>query len=78
MSPFALSADELFRDVEEGKLSTYQFGNNVAKHHFCNQCGIYAFHETMRMPGHFRVNLACIDEINTFTLPFDVFDGASL
>jgi len=78
MSPFALSKEELSYSVEGDALSTYQFGNKIAKHHYCNHCGIYTFHETMRMPGHFRVNLACIDVIDTFVLPFEVFDGASL
>ena len=65
-------------EVSGDSLATYQFGTKVAKHHFCNQCGIYTFHQTMRKPGHFRVNLACIDEVDIYNLPFDVFDGASL
>lgn len=76
MSPFTIADQTLKRQGEA--LSFYQFGSNVAKHYFCNNCGIYVFHETMRQPGYFRVNLGCINDINTFDLPFDVFDGASL
>ncbi|MAM70961.1 MAG: aldehyde-activating protein [Gammaproteobacteria bacterium] len=76
MSDFVIAPDELSRSGET--LSFYQFGTNVAKHYFCNNCGIYVFHETLRMPGHFRVNLGCIDEIDTYELSVKVFDGASL
>jgi len=30
------------------------------------------------MPGHFRVNLGCVDSIDTFSLEADVFDGKHL
>ena len=76
MSPFTIADSALKRQGET--LAFYQFGSNVAKHYFCSNCGIYVFHETMRQPGYFRVNLGCVDEVNTFELPFDVFDGASL
>ncbi len=56
-------------------LSLYQFGEKTAKHFFCRHCGIYTFHETARFPGKYRVNLGCIDEIDSVNLPFDVFDG---
>lgn len=78
MSSFVLAPDELKIKADEGALSLYQFDSKVAKHYFCNKCGIYTFHETVRMPGHFRVNLGCVDSVNSVELPFDIFDGASL
>lgn len=78
MSTFVLSPEELLLDAQEGALSVYEFDSKVAKHHFCNKCGIYTFHVTMRKPGHYRVNLGCLEDLDTFSLPFDVFDGASL
>ncbi len=59
-------------------LSSYQFGNKVAKHYFCNQCGNYTFHETMRKPGYFRVNLGCVDGVESFELDREVFNGKEL
>lgn len=47
-------------------------------YHGSCHCGIYTFHETARMPGHYRANLGCIDEIDTFSLEFDLFDGKHL
>lgn len=78
MSPFTLAPDELNITVKNDALGLYQFGNKVARHYFCKTCGIYPFHETMRKPGHYRVNLGCIDVVDTFELKVDVFDGKSL
>ena len=78
MTPFTIAPENIKIRVHGDALSTYQFGTGVAKHHFCNKCGIYTFHETMRVPDHYRVNVACIDNINSLELPVKVFDGASI
>lgn len=78
MTDFFIAPTELNINAEKGVLGLYQFDSKVAKHYFCKTCGIYPFHETVRKPGHFRVNLGCIDEIDTESLDIDVFDGRSL
>lgn len=78
MSPFLIAKEELHVNIKNSVLETYRFGSNIAKHHFCKVCGIYPFHETFRKPGHYRVNLGCLDEVDTFTLDYELFDGASL
>ena len=78
MSMFTLSPEELVIDAGSGVLSLYQFDSKVAKHFFCKTCGINPFNETLRMPGHFRVNLGCIDEIDTDNIEIKVFDGKNL
>ncbi len=78
MSGVMLAQDELTIDAEDGALSLYQFGTQVAKHYFCNRCGIYTFHETVRKPGYLRVNLGCIDGIDPLAVDIQVFDGANL
>lgn len=78
MSSFMLSESELVRGIEGDALATYSFGSKVAKHHFCNQCGIYPFHQTLRKPGFYRVNLNCIDGIDLQALSLTKFDGANL
>lgn len=65
-------------EADEGTLGLYQFGAKTAKHFFCNKCGIYPFHETARKAGHYRVNLGCVEGVDTFALAFDVFDGKHL
>ena len=78
MSREAIPADRLKIDAEDRALGLYQFGPKTAKHYFCKRCGIYPFHETARLPGHFRVNLGCIDGIDALSLEADVFDGKHL
>lgn len=78
MSGFTVAAGDLRIETEGGQLATYQFGQQIARHHFCSRCGIYPFHETLRQPGHFRINLGCVDGVDPLALPFDRFDGAAL
>lgn len=78
MSSEAIPADKLVIESREGALGLYQFGKKTAKHYFCKKCGIYTFHETARVPGHCRVNLGCVEGIDTFSLEADVFDGKHL
>jgi hypothetical protein len=75
MSSEVIAPEKLTVDMEDGALGLYQFGNKIAKHYFCKHCGIYTFHETVRKPGHFRANLGCLEDVDVFALPFDVFDG---
>jgi len=78
MSTFMLAPEDIHISDPEKALSTYEFGTKVAKHHFCGRCGIYTFHQTLRKPGHYRVNIGCLEGLDSINLPFDVFDGASL
>jgi len=78
MSSEVISPEALDIQVEEGALSLYQFGDKTARHFFCKNCGIYTFHQTVRKPGHYRVNLGCLDGVDVFSLDADVFDGKHL
>jgi hypothetical protein len=78
MTGFTVAPDEIDIEAQGDCLATYQFGTHIAKHHFCRKCGIYPFHQTVRKPGHYRINIGCIDGVDSLSLPFDVFDGASL
>lgn len=78
MSTELIPAAKLKIDAAAGSLGLYQFGVKTAKHYFCKTCGIYPFHETFRKPGHYRVNLACIEGVDTFALEAEVFDGKNL
>jgi len=78
MSSEVYGPAQLTFQAAEGALGCYQFGSGVAKHYFCTRCGIYPFHETVRKPGHYRVNLGCVDGVDSLTLPTQVFDGKSL
>lgn len=78
MSDFTLAPEEFNIKENNNSLGLYQFGSKVAKHYFCKTCGIYPFHETMRKPGNYRVNLGCINEMDTNDLKVEIFDGKSI
>lgn len=78
MTPFTIAPEDLEINAKGDSLATYEFGSGVAKHHFCRKCGIYVFHQTMREPGRYRVNVGCIEEINSLQLPVETFNGANI
>lgn len=65
-------------DTDADALGLYQFGIKTAKHYFCKHCGVCPFYETARKPGHFRVNLGCVEGVDPFALDCEVFDGRHL
>ncbi len=78
MSPEAIPLDKLKVEAQPTDLGLYQFDSKIAKHYFCKTCGIFTHNEMMRMPGHCRVNLGCIDDLDTSHLEVIVFDGKNL
>jgi len=58
-------------------LGTYQFGTQVAKHHFCTVCGIHAFTRPRAAPDLYTVNVRCLDGVDLATLGDRIrkFDG---
>jgi hypothetical protein len=78
MSPQPVPPEKFHIDAEAGALGLYQFGAKTARHYFCTRCGIYPFHTSSTVPDHYRANLGCVEGIDTFSLPFDVFDGKHL
>lgn len=76
ISPYTIKKENLI--IKEKALTFYQSDKTRAKQYFCKECGIHTFNESATKPGHYRVNLGCIDEIDLFKLEYDIFDGASL
>ena len=56
-------------------LSLYQFNTNIAKHHFCKNCGIFVFSNRRFDPEGIAINLGCIDQINTFEIESQYADN---
>lgn len=79
MTDFVIPPDELKIEIKDNSLSVYDFDDKTAKHYFCNKCGIYTFNQTFRVPDHYRVNLGCIESIDTTAMTnVALFDGKSL
>ena len=54
----------------EELLKFYQFNTNVAKHFFCNTCGINTHNQRRSDPNTFGINVGCLDGIS----PKDLFE----
>lgn len=78
LSDFVIERPDIEFTDKQGSLTRYQFGTGVAKHFFCSLCGIFTHVETRLNPGSIRVNLGCIDGLDVFGLPYEVFDGDSI
>ena len=59
-------------------LATYRWNSRVARHHFCNRCGIYVFHRKRGAPDHFGVNIFCLEGFDADALPVRQTDGATM
>ena len=78
MSTEAIPAEVLKIEADPDNVGLYEFDSKVAKHYFCKKCGIYTHNEMLRIPGHCRVNLGCIEGLDTSGFEVTVFDGKTL
>lgn len=63
----------------EDSLTLYQWNTKTAKHYFCKTCGIYTHHQRRSNPNEFGVNVACLEDIDPFSLgDIHVLNGAAL
>lgn len=56
-------------------LNCYQFNTKVAKHYFCNNCGIKPFYQPRSHPDCWSINARCIDSISSYNLQIKGFNG---
>lgn len=64
----------------EEHLVTYQFNKHHIDHRFCNVCGVQSFSYGHDGNGNYMyaINLHCLEDIDSYTLPVQDFDGAGL
>lgn len=74
MSARYFEPDEI-RVESRDALTCYRWGDRLVEHWFCRFCGVYTFHNPVATPGRYRVNLGCIESIDTSSLQIDVVDG---
>ena len=59
-------------------LRLYQFNTRVAKHYFCDVCGIYTHHQRRSRPDQYGYNVGCLEGVNPCLLPeVPVSDGVN-
>ena len=59
-------------------LGLYEWNAHIAKHHFCNICGIYTFHRKRVTPDYFGINVHCLNGIDISSIPVIKTDGANM
>jgi hypothetical protein len=67
-------------EVIEGEdlLTLYQWNTHLARHFFCQRCGIYVFHRKRSAPDHFGVNVFCLDGFDHASVPVRATEGANM
>ena len=61
----------------EDVLTTYTFNTGIAKHTFCQICGIHPFYRPRSHPNDFDVNVRCLDGDVLDQFRIQPFDGAN-
>ena len=59
----------------EEYLSTYTFNTGVAKHLFCNICGVKSFYVPRSNPDGYSINVRCLDPGSIEKVRITKFDG---
>lgn len=78
LSNFVVEPKNIEIGDSEGFLNCYQFATGVARHYFCSNCGIAPFVQTRLNPGCYRVNLGCVEGIESLSLKEIFYDGTQL
>ncbi|MGJ8562163.1 MAG: GFA family protein [Alphaproteobacteria bacterium] len=63
---------------EESALTEYNWNTKIARHFFCNTCGIYTFHRKQAQPDHYGINIFCLDSFDTALIPTRGTEGISM
>jgi hypothetical protein len=86
MSPRYIPADDFEQLCGKESLTLYQFGDKDVSHYFCKTCGISPFSVVTGLPATYagpaklndrRVNLGCIDGLDSLGLEINLIDGRS-
>ena len=66
--------------IIEGKdaLTLYQWNMRIARHFFCQVCGIYVFHNKRAAPDHYGVNVRCLTDVSLEDAPHRATDGKDM
>lgn len=59
-------------------LTLYQWNMKIARHFFCDQCGIYVFHNKRAAPDHYGVNVRCLSGVALDDAPIRATSGLDM
>lgn len=66
-------------EIISGKeaLTTYRFNTGIAKHTFCETCGVQPFYLPRSDPDKIDINVRCLDGVDIATLTPRKFNGSN-
>lgn len=71
-----IAPESRFPLLEVGdRLTTYAFNTGVARHLFCDTCGVKSFYRPRSNPDGWSVNANCLDDADSLDLLIEAFDG---
>ena len=70
--------EALCGDQGEDRVTEYRWNSRVARHYFCNRCGIYVFHRKRAAPDHYGVNVRCLESIDMASIPVRATAGIDM
>lgn len=71
-------ASSRFRLLDgESNLSCYTFNSGVARHYFCDHCGVKSFYVPRSNPDGYSVNARCLDPQTLGAVTVEPFDGVN-
>lgn len=76
MSSKYIPAADFHPHEDMSDLNDYRWGDRDVNHLFCKTCGIYPYHGDAKMG--YRVNLGCVEGLDTFALEIGIIDGKSM
>lgn len=59
-------------------VSEYLWNTNIARHYFCKNCGIYTFHRKRAQPDFFGINIYCLDDFDSSSIPIQPTEGENM
>jgi hypothetical protein len=70
-----VTRDDFVQETDPAELSEYRFNTGVARHWFCQTCGISPFYVPRSHPDGYSVNARCLEGFDLATWEVQPFDG---
>lgn len=79
LSPAYIPASDFEPHREQSDLNVYLWNERVLRNYFCRSCGIFTYiGDGENDRDGYRVNLGCVEGLDTFALEISIIDGNSL